>query len=36
MRTLHIGKKDFIGNYKLIKAKKIPNSEKGLPQPPDK
>ena len=32
----HYYRKDFIGNYKLMKATKMPDSDKGLPQPPDK
>jgi hypothetical protein len=32
----HYYKKDFIGNYKLIKASKNPDNERGRPQQPDK
>lgn len=32
----HYFRKDFLGNYKLMKATKMPDSDKGLPQPPDK
>ena len=32
----HYYKKDFIGNYKLTKATKIPDSEKDLPKSPDR
>ena len=32
----HYYKKDFIGNYKLIKASKNPDNERGRPQQLDK